>query len=92
LFEADAVLVPLEDGDRCEALMAMGKDVLVIDLNPLSRSSRGCSVAIIDEVSRVTKNLIQYIPEKPQVTEWDNDAALQDALDHILKTMSNKFD
>ena len=92
LFEADTVLVPLEDGDRCEALVAMGKDVLVIDLNPLSRSSRGCSVAIIDEVSRVTKNLIQYIPEKPQVTEWDNNAALQDALDHILKTMSKKFD
>ena len=33
--KADAVLVPLEDGDRCEALIALGKEVLVIDLNPL---------------------------------------------------------
>ena len=41
IFEADTILVPLEDGDRCEALVAMGKEVLVIDLNPLSRSSGG---------------------------------------------------
>ena len=35
---ADVVLVPLEDGDRCEALVKMGKKVITIDLNPLSRT------------------------------------------------------
>ena len=85
-------MVPLEDGDRCEALVAMGKEVLVIDLNPLSRSSRGGTVGIVDEVTRVAKNLIQMIPEKPPVTDWDNNKSLQSALDHITTSMSNKFE
>ena len=38
ILESDAILVPLEDGDRCQALVAMGKDVVVIELNPLSLS------------------------------------------------------
>jgi len=91
IFEADTVLVPLEDGDRCEALMAMGKTVLVIDLNPISRSSRGCTVGIVDEVTRVAQNLIQFIPQKPAATNWDNDRGLQSALDHIVETMSSRF-
>jgi 4-phosphopantoate--beta-alanine ligase len=91
IFEADTVLVPLEDGDRCEALMAMGKTVLVIDLNPISRSSRGCTVGIVDEVTRVAKNLIQFIPQKPAATDCNNDRGLQSALDHIVETMSNRF-
>ncbi|MGM0604640.1 MAG: phosphopantothenate/pantothenate synthetase, partial [Halobacteriota archaeon] len=37
--DADVVVVPLEDGDRAEALSAMGKAEIVIDLNPLSRSA-----------------------------------------------------
>ena len=92
IFAADAVLVPLEDGDRCEALVAMGKEVLVIDLNPLSRSSSRGTVGVIDEVTRVAKNLIQMIPEKPEPTDWNNDKGLQAALDHITKTMADKFD
>ena len=91
IFEADTILVPLEDGDRCEALIAMGKEVLVIDLNPLSRSARTGTVGIVDEVTRVTKNLIQLIPKKPAPTKWKNDKALQYALDHIVETMSDKF-
>ena len=37
--DADVVVVPLEDGDRAEALAAEGKTEIVIDLNPLSRSA-----------------------------------------------------
>ncbi|MGB1233122.1 MAG: phosphopantothenate/pantothenate synthetase family protein, partial [Poseidonia sp.] len=40
ILESDVILVPLEDGDRCNALVAMGKTVIVIDLNPLSRSAQ----------------------------------------------------
>ena len=36
IIDSDTILVPLEDGDRCEALVAMGKTVIVIDLNPVS--------------------------------------------------------
>ena len=91
IFEADTILVPLEDGDRCEALVAMGKEVLVIDLNPLSRSSRRGTVGIVDEVTRVTKNLIQLIPQRPEPTEWNNNHALQSALNHITSTMATRF-
>jgi len=92
IFEADTILVPLEDGDRCEALVAMGKEVLVIDLNPLSRSSSRGTVGIVDEVTRVAKNLIQMIPKKPEPTDWNNNKGLQAALDHITKTMADKFE
>lgn len=50
--DADVVLVPLEDGDRCQALKAMGKTVLTIDLNPLSRTARTADVTIVDELTR----------------------------------------
>ena len=40
IHRADVVFVPLEDGDRCEALRRMGKDVVTVDLNPLSRTAR----------------------------------------------------
>lgn len=50
--DADVVLVPLEDGDRCQALKAMGKAVVTIDLNPLSRTARAADVTIVDELTR----------------------------------------
>ena len=83
--------MPLEDGDRCEALIAMGKEVIVIDLNPLSRSSRRGTVAIVDEVTRVAKNLIQMIPQRPAVSEWNNNQALQSALNSISAHIENQF-
>ena len=50
--DADVVLVPLEDGDRCQALKAMGKTVVTIDLNPLSRTAQAADVTIVDELTR----------------------------------------
>jgi len=52
LFSADVVLVPLEDGDRCEALVSMGKKVIAVDLNPLSRTARSATLTIVDELTR----------------------------------------
>ena len=49
ILESDVILVPLEDGDRCNALVTMGKTVIVIDLNPLSRSAQQGSITIVDE-------------------------------------------
>ena len=40
IFIADTVTIPLEDGDRAEILKASGKNILTIDLNPLSRTSK----------------------------------------------------
>jgi len=93
IYDSDVILVPLEDGDRCEALVAMGKTVLVIDLNPLSRSAKMGSVTIVDELSRVANNLLagamQKIIRKP-CSNYDNSQHLQAAIDHITSTLSSQ--
>lgn len=63
LYAADAVLVPLEDGDRTEALVRMGKTVISIDLNPLSRTSQRASVPVVDELSRALLNMEKFAKE-----------------------------
>ncbi|MCK5113019.1 MAG: phosphopantothenate/pantothenate synthetase, partial [Thermoplasmatales archaeon] len=57
IFSADVVLVSLEDGDRCQALRDMGKTVIAIDLNPLSRTARTASITIVDNVTRAISNI-----------------------------------
>ena len=61
IFKADVVFVPLEDGDRCEALRKMGKKVVVVDLNPLSRTARKANMALVDNVVRAVPVLIEEI-------------------------------
>jgi 4-phosphopantoate--beta-alanine ligase len=61
IFSADVVLVPLEDGDRCQALRNMGKTVVVVDLNPLSRTARSASVSITDNVRRAVPNVTRHV-------------------------------
>jgi 4-phosphopantoate--beta-alanine ligase len=61
IFVADTVLVPLEDGDRTEALVRMGKKVITIDLNPLSRTARASHVAIVDNVIRAMPALVDSV-------------------------------
>lgn len=63
IYRADVVLVPLEDGDRAQALARMGKTVIAIDLNPLSRTSRAATVPIPDELSRALLNLTAFVKE-----------------------------
>ena len=90
IYNSDVILVPLEDGDRCEALVAMGKTVLVIDLNQLSRSARMGSVTIVDELLRVANNLLtgamQKIIRTPR-PDYDNNQHLQAAIDQITSTL-----
>jgi 4-phosphopantoate---beta-alanine ligase len=52
IFDADVVLVPLEDGDRAEILVNSGKTVITIDLNPLSRTAQMSSITIVDNIVR----------------------------------------
>ncbi|HJH31675.1 MAG TPA: phosphopantothenate/pantothenate synthetase [Methanosarcinaceae archaeon] len=60
IYSADVVLVPLEDGDRCKTLVDMGKNVITIDLNPLSRTSISANVSIIDNITRAIPNMVQF--------------------------------
>ena len=63
IFSADVVLVPLEDGDRCQALVNMGKTVIAIDLNPLSRTARSATITIVDELTRALPHITQACHE-----------------------------
>ena len=87
ILSADVILVPLEDGDRCEALIAMGKTVCVIDLNPLSRTARTASVTIVDELTRCVPILLKRLMEDRESLDdhWDNEKNLQDSLEVMRK-------
>jgi 4-phosphopantoate--beta-alanine ligase len=67
--KADVVLVALEDGDRTEALCAMGKTVIAIDLNPLSRTAQRATITIVDHINRalpILINAIKHAQKHPQ--------------------------
>jgi 4-phosphopantoate--beta-alanine ligase len=92
IYSADVVLVPLEDGDRCEALVNMNKKVIAIDLNPLSRTAQTASVTIVDNVVRAVPNMIRLVDEmgvlpkselKRICTSYDNKAVLEEAIRRI---------
>lgn len=94
---ADVVLVPLEDGDRTEALMKMDKRVIAIDLNPLSRTAQRASISIIDNVVRAMPLLIQYAKElrtknrenlKEILRNYDNRKILAEAIAYINKRLT----
>jgi 4-phosphopantoate--beta-alanine ligase len=59
IMTADVVLVPLEDGDRTEALVRMYKKVIAVDLNPLSRTAQTATITIVDNIVRATPKLVQ---------------------------------
>lgn len=69
IYSADVVLVPLEDGDRAEALRKMGKIEIVIDLNPLSRSAVVADIPIVDNIIRAFPNMIAEARELADLPE-----------------------
>jgi len=94
IFKADVVFVPLEDGDRCEALRKMGKNVVTVDLNPMSRTAKMASVTIVDNVVRALLLLIQKIQELKEayptmlreiISKYNNEEILQNALQCIRR-------
>ena len=83
--ESDVVFVPLEDGDRCEALRKMGKFVIVVDLNPLSRSAQKASLTIVDEITRVGNNLLEFVKSPIALEDYQNEFFIEGALSHITR-------
>ena len=61
IAKADVVFVPLEDGDRCKALIKMKKKVITVDLNPMSRTAKAATVTIVDNITRALPLLIEEI-------------------------------
>jgi 4-phosphopantoate--beta-alanine ligase len=63
IAKADVVLVPLEDGDRTEALKAIDKFVITVDLNPMSRTAVFSDITIVDNIVRAAPLMVQYAHE-----------------------------
>ena len=86
IWQADVCLVPLEDGDRAEALQALGKRVISIDLNPLGRTSQHADIPIVDELTRTLARLaVEVRAAMPRARagwfpRFDRSGALADAL------------
>ncbi len=102
IYIADVVLVPLEDGDRCEILKKHGKKVVAIDLNPLSRTSQMADYSIVDNVVRAIPNMVRFAKELKEldrrelrkiVDEYNNNEILKNAIlairDHLLNKASS---
>ncbi|AEC50973.1 hypothetical protein PNA2_0056 [Pyrococcus sp. NA2] len=92
IWKADVVLVPLEDGDRTEALVRMGKFVITVDLNPLSRSARMAHVTIVDNIIRAYPKMIELAKEMKRLSRekleeivkmYDNNRILSEVLLYI---------
>ena len=93
---ADVVLVPLEDGDRTEALRKLGKKVIAIDLNPISRTARAANITIVDNIVRAMPLLIQKVEELKKrsrdelreiVERYNNDEVLREMVRIILRRL-----
>ena len=86
---ADVVIVPLEDGDRCQALVDMGKQVITIDLNPLSRTAQTAHITIVDELTRCLPLLSDFIKEKNGLDSFDNKECLREVLNYISERLKS---
>ncbi|MFW9830561.1 MAG: phosphopantothenate/pantothenate synthetase [Candidatus Thorarchaeota archaeon] len=89
LFIADLAFVPLEDGDRTEGLVKLGKQVITVDLNPLSRTAQKSTITIVDNIVRampllvsVTRKLRKASKTELQriVEHFDNHSNLSEAI------------
>jgi len=97
IFSADVVLIPLEDGDRAEALARMGKKTIAIDLNPLSRTARGATVTIVDELTRAVPELARNVEDladdpkgrKAALARYDRDDNLRQVMALMSKNLKS---
>jgi 4-phosphopantoate--beta-alanine ligase len=98
LYAADTVLVPLEDGDRAAALRSMGKRVIAIDLNPLSRTAQAATLTIVDELTRALPHITEAFPrltveECARLTvALDNRSFLNSALEEMKRRLAHGLD
>lgn len=94
IYKADVVLVPLEDGDRTENLVKMGKKVITIDLNPFSRTAQKADVTIVDNIVRVMPLLVKSVKKntmnKKATRNYNNKEILSRAILAIKEYLDNQ--
>ncbi len=93
IYIADTVFVPLEDGDRTETLKRLNKNVITVDLNPLSRTSLNADITIVDNIIRVFPLLQNFYKDmeadsaRDILSKYNNKAVLNQA----METMSTEW-
>lgn len=91
IFAADVVLVPLEDGDRTQALKNAGKTIITFDLNPLSRTAQTADITIVDNVVRGMRLLISACKKtKTKKVNFNNRKALASAISEIKNNLKRR--
>ena len=99
IAKADVVMVPLEDGDRTEALKKLNKQVIAIDLNPLSRTALWADITIVDNVIRAIPEMIETAKEFKNlktnelheiINNFDNKLNIQKTLDLIIEYIATQ--
>ena len=91
IFAADVVLVPLEDGDRTEALQKIGKTVITFDLNPLSRTAQTADITIVDNVIRGMRLLVSACKKSKIVkNNFNNKRSLSSAVSEIKNNLKRR--
>jgi len=86
-YNSDVVLVPLEDGDRTEALIKMNKKVVAIDLNPLSRTSQTATITIVDNIVRAIPEMIKIAKEMKKIRK---NKLKKEELERMIMDFDNK--
>ncbi|MEM4311122.1 MAG: phosphopantothenate/pantothenate synthetase [Nitrososphaerales archaeon] len=59
ILKANTILLALEDGDRTEALRKLGKRIIAIDINPLSRTAKMANITIVDNCVRALPLMVK---------------------------------
>lgn len=97
LLAADVVLIPLEDGDRAQAMAKAGKKVISIDLNPRSRTTLAAHIAVVDEITRAVPNMVRWanvLKERPEeakaaLSSFDNQENLAAVMRRICQGLGS---
>ena len=91
IFAADVILIPLEDGDRTQALKNAGKTIITFDLNPLSRTAQTADITIVDNVVRGMRLLISACKNtKTKKVNFNNRKALASAISEIKNNLKRR--
>lgn len=97
ISKSDLIFIPLEDGDRAEALYNLGKTIISVDLNPLSRTAQTSTVTIVDNIVRAMPLLIKYVEEfedccSDELTKMINNFDNKVNLDNSIRDILNRFE
>jgi 4-phosphopantoate--beta-alanine ligase len=76
----------------------MGKTVITIDLNPLSRTSQTADITIVDNLIRTMPNLCKWVDElknhdtnalQDLVNKWNNSENLHHVKQYMAKRLNS---